>query len=538
MASVANLLLRITGDSDDAEAGLTGLQRKLAKFARTTAEAEAKVDTDEGESDLLRVERELAKFARTVAEAGADVDTDEGRAKAKALQDVLGRIDRDSVSAEANVRIAGAIASLSALGGAFNDFDGQRATGHVDIKVNQGIVRRIGAISKSVNILGRSFLKAGADVDKGGDAFSETDVDIDRTGRRVRVLSGALGILGKGLIGLLTHIPAIGRGLAGMAQSMGESIAGASSMSSQVTVLGAAMTAAVGAVTVLSGALSVLVAGLGAVALSLGGAAVGLGAVGVAALASAGPLGIFGATLFGMIKRVSKMDKMKGATQNIRDLRKALLTGMGGEFDSKGGLWFALVGVNKAAKTLIPTAQGLRGAWDSLGRAFAESAQTIADGVAQLGPQLQRQIRDSGTVLRALAPAIAPFLEVLLNIAHAALPFLIQGINAVTAKLKGWASATRDTTALSARIGVLIAHFRLWAGIISSVSAGLRSMFSAAEPQIRAFVQWIAKGAAAFARWAASADGRRQIQSFLSQALPMIQRLAGLVGKVAQLWQA
>lgn len=63
MDSIASILLRITGDNDDAQQALRELQAELAAFAGREYEAEAKVDTDKGRLDQLRAE--LREFART-----------------------------------------------------------------------------------------------------------------------------------------------------------------------------------------------------------------------------------------------------------------------------------------------------------------------------------------------------------------------------------------------------------------------------------------------------------------------------------------
>ena len=61
--SVANILLQVTGESDDAQRELEAVARRLALFGRETAEAEADLDTTPANEALDELKVRLAEFS-------------------------------------------------------------------------------------------------------------------------------------------------------------------------------------------------------------------------------------------------------------------------------------------------------------------------------------------------------------------------------------------------------------------------------------------------------------------------------------------
>jgi phage-related protein len=123
--SIANILLQVTGDSEDAQRALADVSRDLAVFGRETAEAEADVDT-----------------------AGASAHLDELKAK-------LAAFSTEDASAEVNVQIAKAQADIAVLQAELDRIDGEDVT--VDVNVRKSIASDIGAIVREVDRLDSSL---------------------------------------------------------------------------------------------------------------------------------------------------------------------------------------------------------------------------------------------------------------------------------------------------------------------------------------------------------------------------------------------
>lgn len=104
MASVANILLEVLGDSDDAQRALEEVSAELAVFGRQTAEADADIDTDGAQANLDALKARLAAFSATDVTADVNVRIAEAQAELAVLQAELSRIDGDDVNVDVNVR--------------------------------------------------------------------------------------------------------------------------------------------------------------------------------------------------------------------------------------------------------------------------------------------------------------------------------------------------------------------------------------------------------------------------------------------------
>ena len=108
---VLNLLLRVTGDSDDAERDLDDLGRELSRFDSREAEAEVNVDTDDAHADLEALRRDLDSL-------DAKVDVDRGSVGVlDELVDALSQLGTAGGSAGGGADAARV--SLGGLSGAF-----------------------------------------------------------------------------------------------------------------------------------------------------------------------------------------------------------------------------------------------------------------------------------------------------------------------------------------------------------------------------------------------------------------------------------
>jgi phage-related protein len=147
--SIANVLLQITGDSDDARRELEAVSRDLALFGRETAEAEADIDTTAATSHLDELKARLAEFSA------------------------------DDHSTEVNVQIAKAQADLAVLQVELKRIDGENVK--VDVDVRRGIVEKIASLTGQIERLGQETERVSSGglqslVSGLGDAWKEADI--------------------------------------------------------------------------------------------------------------------------------------------------------------------------------------------------------------------------------------------------------------------------------------------------------------------------------------------------------------------------
>lgn len=147
--SVANILLQVTGESDDARRELADVARDLALFGRETAEAEAEIDTTSASASLDELKARLAEFSA------------------------------DDATAEVNVQIAKALADCAALQAELDRIDGENVT--VDVDVRRGVAERVGALSSQVERLGATANQtAGGGLGRLVSGFFDADIGAGR----------------------------------------------------------------------------------------------------------------------------------------------------------------------------------------------------------------------------------------------------------------------------------------------------------------------------------------------------------------------
>jgi hypothetical protein len=111
--NIANILMRLTGESDDAESTLENFLRKVQAFGKTEATAEANVKIGDGELRLFALMTQLATFADIDATAEANVDVDEGGLAAMAAS--LEAFAAAGIDIPVDVKETAALAQMAAL---------------------------------------------------------------------------------------------------------------------------------------------------------------------------------------------------------------------------------------------------------------------------------------------------------------------------------------------------------------------------------------------------------------------------------------
>lgn len=185
MATIKDILLRITGDGDDARRELSALARDLAAFGAEEAEATAKVNTTAARVELERLEQQLNS------------------------------IDGEDVSADANVRIGGALAEIAELKAALASI----GDADIDVDVHRGVLERIRALGGEVGKIAGDFEQATTSGEEAGSMFSKVGVNIG-------AFSARGGTLLRVLPALIPLIVALGAGVALLVASAAEAAAG------------------------------------------------------------------------------------------------------------------------------------------------------------------------------------------------------------------------------------------------------------------------------------------------------------------------
>jgi hypothetical protein len=114
MADVRNILLKITGDPDDAQRALRETAAEIQAFARQSAEAEVKIDATEARRTLANLDARLTEIGSRKVEPEVKVNIDQARARLRVLRTELQR----ALQGGAGARPLGDIThDIAALGG-------------------------------------------------------------------------------------------------------------------------------------------------------------------------------------------------------------------------------------------------------------------------------------------------------------------------------------------------------------------------------------------------------------------------------------
>lgn len=449
MASVANLLLQITGDPEDAREALRD------------------------------VARDLSALDRMEAEADVDVDTGKARAQLRELRSQLSSIDRERVSPDIDVAIAGAMAKIAALELQLAALDRQDVD--VDIDVRRGIAEQLASVAAQVQHLAGPVL--------GGLASSAT-----QAGSSVQGLGGGMGSFQS-----MTRVahPAVIALAAGL-----------------IAVL-------VPSVIAVGGALAAMVASLAAAAAGLGALAIAFGAAFLPAIA----LGI------GAIQRFKAQSEIAGTAAN--SLKNAA-TRLGSTFTRAlaPAADAAMRGVASAMRSVTPVIRSLRGSFTVLGRAVGGAFRQVGQALAspEIRAGLAQLITGTARLVGPITRGLIAFGQILLNIANAAMPFLVRGASSVADMLERWAAGTSNAGRLREIIGTLIGHLGSWLNLGAQVAKVFLEFFKVAAPYGKSLVDDLARGAAKLAEWISSAEGTQAIKKFFTDTLPLVKEIATAVG--------
>lgn len=457
--SVANLLLRITGDSDDGEDTLGKMAAGLQAFDKTDAEATATVDADR--RDLDRLQRDLTEFGRDVATAEADVDIRQARANVGELQAVLKRVDLTEASPDVIARTGQAQAKLTALKVMIEKLDNDDIDIDVNIKSDlSGMLLAVGSqAGKLSGVLGEA-----------SEAAAEAGGSIGKMG----ITAGTAGISLGGMGGPILAIAGL--------------------------LIGALLIA----LTAVIAALTAMVASLGAALVALGALGIAFGGVVVAA-------GVFGLAVAQGLKQGGPIAQQ--LKKQVKDLGAAFRETAG------DGVKAFLGQVGPAIKTIIPAIRGLKSGFTAFGTAAGQAVTRLAEGFTQLAPKFNKLLKGSAGALAPLTRIFVALGHILLNIANAVMPFLISGLRQVASTLEGWSRGTDNASALNGVIETIMGHLKSWLNLLNEIGDIFTELFQATASQGKSLVDQLAAGAGALADWIE--NNPKAIKDFFNDVLPL-----------------
>lgn len=194
-----------------------------------------------------------------------------------------------------------------------------------------------------------------------------------------------------------------------------------------------------------------------------------------------------------------------------------------------------LDGLLGGLKLLGPLMTSLQGPMLQLGKAMGTAVFDFFKGTTASDTQKVFQAMINGAI--KLVPLInqifQPMLDILGKIATAAMPFLVQGF-ANIAKFMNQLNNGLTVKNISDFIAKLIPNLNAWVNLALQLVPSFFKYMIAVAPYGIQFLKWVTGVAVAFGQWAASAQGRKQIQDFFSTAIPaaitFFEALAKIIG--------
>lgn len=428
-------------------------------------------DPDDAERALKEVSAELEAFARIQSEAEAEVNTGDATERLDLLKAKLEELDLSTSEPKITTDIAGILAQIEILQADLDRIDGEDVT--VDINMRKDLFDRMQSLTSQTNLLARATSLASSESSTLGSRIANTAVS-----------------MGPFTTQLKTAIPVVAA-LLGVIISL------------------------IGAVAAMAASLVEAAAGLGALAIAFGG--VLLPAVGLA---------------IGVIKDFKANSDQAGTAANSL---KTALQGL-----AKG--WDFAPAIHEVERALADVVRQAQGIGTVISPAFGSFAHAAADAIRAFGnvilkPDVVRSfasvVAQAGGALRPLAQIAGQVFRILTNIANAAMPFLVAGLQGVAGAARNLGNQTSHITVLRVIIANLVGQLQAWLDLIGAVSRIFLGFIQAAAGPGRQFVKFLTDGANALADWVQSAGGQERIKQFFADTLPLAEQLVTMIARLA-----
>jgi phage-related protein len=194
--------------------------------------------------------------------------------------------------------------------------------------------------------------------------------------------------------------------------------------------------------------------------------------------------------------------------------------------------------LTSALQALPSILNPLQGAFTTLGQAVGSAIGTLVSAFSTpaMIAGMKQLVLGAAQLAGPAAQGIAALAQILVNLANAAMPFLVVAFQAAADALAGWASSTSNVTAVRDVIGGLVSHLGSWLNLIFQISRIFLAFFQAAAPSGQSLVDSLAQGAAALANWLSSAEGIATIRTFFAAVIPLVQQIIPFIGQLAILF--
>jgi phage-related protein len=257
-------------------------------------------------------------------------------------------------------------------------------------------------------------------------------------------------------------------------------------------------------------------------------------ALGAVAIAAVGAAAAFAPLLVGAILAVSK--GIPGTEAQVSRL-KAAFSKLGDEFKR-----IAAPGVNALFRGLTPLIGAVTGSLDKLQPGMTAIGEAMGQAFKDSIPQVRTLIGEFGKLMTASAPLAGPLVSslvsifrILVNIARAAMPFLIEGFRNVAQTLRSWAGATSNVSAVRKVIADWLPDLKAVWGLLKSLGGALVAVFAPLRSSGQETVKTLTDMVNGFTDWARSAEGQEQISAFFSQTFFALQDVVRLLFALAPL---
>lgn len=252
MARNSSILLRLTGDSADAQRAVAEVRSDLQRLGREQTQARIDIQTRGVEAQIQRVRDQLERLGRQAPSPKVDIATAAATAKLDKLELKLDRLNLKSVNVDVDIK-RGKLETAEA------------AIGSVERGV-QGLAGGLANVFSQIPIIGGGLESAFSGAFSAAESLGTAVAEVVTSGIKslfssfesVSSLAGPIG------------------SVAGSVVSLGASLAGLAAVGGAVVI---ALNAILGAIIALGGALVALVASAAAAAAGLGALAVAFGAV-------------------------------------------------------------------------------------------------------------------------------------------------------------------------------------------------------------------------------------------------------------------
>ncbi len=176
----------------------------------------------------------------------------------------------------------------------------------------------------------------------------------------------------------------------------------------------------------------------------------------------------------------------------------------------------------------------LRGAFARLGEAWKDAIEIFSadlirpDSVGKMRAFTDAAAKLAGPVTRG----ISALLDILTDIARAALPFLIRGTTKVADKLEEWAKGTANAEDLDKAVGGLVGHLKTWLSVGTSIADVFLAFLGNAAGPGKNLAENIKNIADKTAAWLRSDAGREALKKFFKDTIGFAKQVVGFLGDI------